>query len=739
MRKLLYLTLGFAAACGLLVYVEDPKWQLAGAAAVLVLGAVAGPDPRVTSRGVLVLLGLLAGWGWFHVYQAFYLQSAARLDGQRQWTEIRACDYGSTSEYGVAVDGSLVLDEKTYQVRVYLTDDREITPGDYLYGTFRFRMTTPGEQGENPYYQGKGIFLLAYQADAVTVVDYPPTRRDLPARARRKIAAILDIGFSRETTSFAKALLLGDTSGLDYATDTALKVSGIRHVAAVSGLHVSILFALISVITLRRRFLTALLGIPVLFLFAAVAGFSPSVSRACLMCGLMLLSMVLNREYDGVSALAFGVLVLLLVNPLSITSVSLQLSVASMAGIYLFEGRIRKWIISRFGHIPPKSIKSVLVNWFSSSVSVSLSAMILTTPLCAWYFGMVSLVSPVTNLLTLWMVSLSFYGIMAVIALYLLAPAAAVLAAEGVVLLIRVILLLAKTISDLPMAAVYTTSPYIVVWLGFVYMMLFWFRITDFRRPDRLACCTVLGLCLALLAGWMEPGFWNMRFSVLDVGQGQCLVFQTEGKTYMVDCGGDSDTAAADTAAQFLLSQGIDHLDGLILTHLDSDHAGGAEALMERMEVGLLILPAADHSLRIPEGISVVYAQEPLMMAVGFSRITIYPPLFPGNSNEMSLCILFDTQNCDILVTGDRNGFGERSLLRNAQIPDVDVLVAGHHGSKNSTCQELLEAVKPEVVCISSGAENPYGHPAQETLQRLERYGCSVYRTDVQGTITIRR
>ena len=105
----------------------------------------------------------------------------------------------------------------------------------------------------------------------------------------------------------------------------------------------------------------------------------------------------------------------------------------------------------------------------------------------------------------------------------------------------------------------------------------------------------------------------------------------------------------------------------------------------------------------------------------------------------MSLCVLFQAKKCGILITGDRNAFGERSLLRHAEIPDVDVLIAGHHGAKSSTCEELLAAVKPEIVCISVGKDNPYGHPNSELLERLSDFGCAVYRTDQQGTITIRR
>ena len=78
-------------------------------------------------------------------------------------------------------------------------------------------------------------------------------------------------------------------------------------------------------------------------------------------------------------------------------------------------------------------------------------------------------------------------------------------------------------------------------------------------------------------------------------------------------------------------------------------------------------------------------------------------------------------------------------LLRNEDIPEVDILIAGHHGSNSSTCEELLSALQPEIVCISAGRNNPFGHPAPALLERLDRYGCTVYRTDQQGTITIRR
>ena len=204
----------------------------------------------------------------------------------------------------------------------------------------------------------------------------------------------------------------------------------------------------------------------------------------------------------------------------------------------------------------------------------------------------------------------------------------------------------------------------------------------------------------------------------------------------MVDCGGDSNSQTADLAANHLLSRGINRLDGLILTHPDRDHAGAAQNLMSRIRTDLLILPNAHSALSAEK---TIFASQDLCIEAGNSKILVYAPTFPGTSNEKSLCVLFDTEKCDILITGDRDAFGERMLLRTADIPDVDILVAGHHGSAGSTCEELLFSVRPETVCISAGKNNIYGHPTPELLERLEAYGCSVFRTDIHGTITVRR
>ena len=736
MRRIVYLALGFAAACGLSLYSDRWEIRLIGTGLVLLLGILAERKPGAVRRFLVSLLGCALGFAWFGGYTAHYVHPISDLDGKTIECSIRVSDYGRETDYGSAVDGTIQVEGNTYRVMVYLKQVREVKPGDIMNGLFRLRVTAQTGEDPSSYYQGKGVFLLAYQKDELRLSSEECALRDVPAIIRYRIQGILETYIPSDCVAFAKALLLGDTSQLPYRVDTDLKVSGIRHVVAVSGLHISIFFAIISTITFRKRFLTALVGMPLLILFAAVAGFTPSVTRACIMCGLMLVAQLLNKEYDGPSALSFAVLIMLAVNPYCIGSVSFQLSVASVAGIFLFAPEIREKLTA--GLKNKKGKQYGLLRKLAAGVSVTIGAQILTIPLCAYYFGVVSLVGVFTNLLVLWTVSLTFCLLVAVCVLALVCLPLAVIAGSVAGVLIRYVLTAAKIMAAFPWAAVYTVSPYVTIWLFFAYCLLLIYLVCR-KMAGAFTCCTILSLCLALTASWLEPCSSDVRFTVLDVGQGQCLIMQSGGRVYVVDCGGDSDTRPADAAAEALLSQGYSHIDGLILTHTDRDHAGGAENLLSRIRTDLLILPRQAEKIVVPKDTQVVIAEQNLEITDGSGRISIFAPVFHGEENEMSLCVLFDTEKCDILITGDRNAFGERSLLRHADIPNVDVLIAGHHGSKYSSCQELLEATRPQIVCISVGADNSYGHPAQEVLDRLSSFGCTVYRTDQQGTITIRR
>lgn len=749
MRKLMWFTVGFAMACAIGAYLLSGK--LLAVLSVAGLTCCGGVWLLCRHYGwklvpLVILLGLVSGLLWCWVYDGGYLSPAAELDGQTTFATIEVLDYGFETEYGMGADGNASWQGRTYRIRFYLDDYQMLIPGDLVSGNFRFRITEEGLE-DATFHRGNGIALLAYQRGDVSVAHPQTPWWQYPAaHIRQYLTDLIREIFPTDTESFARALLLGDDHDISYQQNTAFKVSGIRHIIAVSGLHVSILFGFVYTVTGKQRFMTALIGLPVLALFAAVAGLTPSVIRACMMHGLMILALLFNREYDPPTALSFSALTMLIMNPPVITSVSFQLSVGCMTGIFLFAEKIKNWLLEdrHLGHSKGKDLVSRAVRAFAGSVSVSLGAISITTPLSAVYFGAVSLISPLTNLLTLWIVTLIFYGVMAVCLLGMFWNAGATALAWLVSWPIRYVLELTRFLAEIPLAAVYTRSIYIVIWLVFCYLLLGIYCVIKNKKPLVFSCAAVIGLCMALLVSWVGPTKEPFRMTVLDVGQGQSIILQSDGKTYLVDCGGSYSDDAADIAAETLLSMGLSRIDGLVLTHYDADHAGGAELLLSRIQADVLYLPAWEGEKGIGQRLSaysggeVLLVDRELELTWGDSGIILMPSEIRDSGNESSLCLLFQPGNYDILITGDRGTLGEKMLMQRHALPKLDVLVVGHHGSKYSTSSELLELTQPRVAVISVEEGNRYGHPAQELLDRLIAAGCEIFRTDEDGTVIIR-
>lgn len=749
MRKLMWITIGFSAAFFLCIsyFWGCSLWLVfAGIGAVSAVLGLCAVRREVLRIPALLLLGCTVGIGWLSVYQTVYLKPLADLDGQTVHLTVEVSSFPTQSRYSKMVDGWTVLNGRRCRMRIYLDEeDCSCVPGDVLESDFRLRRTTPGGQKESVFYQGQGIFFVASQKGTLQVRE--AEKRNLLHSAAiwgNAIQEEIDALFPEDTVPFVKALLLGDTEELDYAVDSSLKISGIRHVAAVSGLHVAILYSLVTAVLGRRRFLTPFVSAFVLFVFAGAVGFTPSVTRACIMTGIMGFGLLSKQEYDSPTALSAACLLMLLYNPFLVLSVSFQLSVGSVAGILMFAGKFNKWIRSMAPTTAGKGILSGVVSWIASSLSVTLSAMVFTVPISAWCFGSVSLISGLTNLLTLWIISGIFIGIAVICAVGLFSEAIAAFAASILSYPIRYVLWVARILAKFPLAAVYTESKWIVCWLVGCYALLLLFFLFQKKKPLLFLLVGLAGLAVAVGISWIQPRLDDCRITVVSVGEGQCILLQSRGERFLVDCGGNSDTTAADAAAAALLSQGVFRLDGIALTHYDRDHTGALLNLLTRVEASEAYFPLSPdkgylETFASEQTIPISYISETETFPFGSGRLTLFSPGSLKTDNENCMCILFETENCAILITGDRGKSGETHLVREEQIPDVDILIAGHHGSKYATNDVLLEAAKPETVIISCSAGNSYGHPAPELLERLERHGCTVLRTDLQGTITIRR
>ena len=286
------------------------------------------------------------------------------------------------------------------------------------------------------------------------------------------------------------------------------------------------------------------------------------------------------------------------------------------------------------------------------------------------------------------------------------------------------------------------------LWLLFTYLLLLLYYL---GKPKGWKVAGLFGVSVAalvtLVVGYRQTmSNCAMTTQVLDVGQGQCVLFVSQDHAAVVDCGGSGMNSAGDKLGNQLELLGIRELDALILTHYDSDHINGLEALLERTRVTQVIAPTPEADSQDAETVKTLCARYDIpwnqlkrdeTLSVGAGRLEIYAPLTEGQSNESGLAVVSTVHDFDVLVTGDMDKATEKKLLKAKPLPDVEVLVAGHHGSSYSTGKELLDATTPEAAVISVGEENSYGHPGQATLDRLKERNIAVYRTDLEGTITI--
>lgn len=710
MRKLAWFAAAFSAAAALAVH-GLPEGVLVPLGVACALAALAGLALRGDRRRRVLLagFGLAAGLLWTAAYGALFQAPARALAGYEGPVEVTVADWPQATAYGSSVLVRLHPVEG-WPVRTLLYLDApapDLRPGDGLTVQARLRAadTITGESTD--YYYAKGVRLIAYgEGEGETARPGRPPLWTWPAYVSKALKDRVAAAFPEEAAPLVTALLTGDRSGLSDGDYAALRRSGLAHVIAVSGLHVSFLAGLAAALLGARRRRTAVCTIALLVCFAAVVGNTPSVLRAVFMQSMLLLAPLLGREEDKPTSLCAVLMLLLLQNPYAAASVSLQLSFAAVAGIYLFSGPLTERWTARLP-ARPKGF------WAKTGC---LAARFVLSSLAA-----------------------------AVLGLFLPGPAA--LLALPAALPTLYVQRMADALAALPFAALSTQSVYLKLWLALVYVLLLLYLLGrgEKKRPLVPLGLGTAGLCAALVLQAASHTAGRLTVSVLDVGQGLSVALLSGGRAALVDCGGTGADNPGDTAADYFQSLGLNRIDLVVLTHYHEDHAGGIPELLERLEVGLLVLPDVEEedplrreitALAEEKGIETLFLAEDADVTFGESALRIYAPLGSGGANEEGLSVLCTAGDFDGLITGDMNDTVEKRLIKYGSLPDLELLVAGHHGSKYATSEELLLATTPELAVISVGY-NTYGHPAPETLERLAAAGCAIYRTDWSGTVTI--
>ena len=694
-------------------------------------------------RALLIGTGLALALGWNWLYGYAVRDPLVGLSGRSGTASMALLEYAVPTDYGAKVTVKLEgypLGKVVYYGGADLLDLR---PGQTVTAQAKFQDAARLREDTITNFTSQGVFLLAYQRgeDAVYGEGSAGSPRWWPARAARAMQDHVAELFDGDEAAFLSAILTGDTSGLSEEARSDLSEAGLSHILAVSGMHCGFLLTLILLVTGRhRRRLLAALALPILVFYTILTGASPSVVRACIMVLFVLAAPLFQRDSDPPTTLSAALFLILLANPFAAASISLQLSFGAMAGLLWLTPRIQDLLLG-------EKSRGRVYRLLASSLSATVGAMVFTVPLCAVYFGSLVLISPVSNLLCLTASSAVFMlGLLAVLASFLWLPLGAVIGFLPA-LLTKYILWTSGVLASLPYHAVYLTNPYLKYWLVFLYGL---FAAACFLRPRarrKYAVATVLAAMSLAVTVWLGAPHYTrsgLDAYVLDVGQGESVLLSSGGQFALVDCGSrNSWYDAGGIAADHLATMGCGTLDYLILTHYDYDHVSGVTELLARTRVGTLLLPdvADDAGMRLQvelaardHGADIRYVRTETALPLGRSSLTIYPPGDVKGDNEQCLAILCTYGDYDLLITGDMNMAAERQLIAEHDLPDIEALVVGHHGSKSSTSEELLEAVTPEVGIISVG-DNSYGHPTEDALRRLVLADVDICRTDKQGTV----
>jgi competence protein ComEC len=592
--------------------------------------------------------------------------------------------------------------------------------------------------------QGIAMVLRADQ------VEPGPGRRRGPAgwidQVRARAEQALDRGMPDREASLARGFVLGEDDRIDPRMREEFQRSNLAHLLAVSGQNVLLLcllawpaFALLG-LTLRARLITALCLIAI---YVPVTGAGPSIQRAGVMGAAGLVAALADRPRSRWYALLFAATTTLAINPRAHGDVGWQLSFAAVIGILLWSARLGSIL---GGGAPRGSARRALIE----GVAVTVAATVATAPLMAHHFGQFSPVALPANVLALPAVAPAMWlGMLAGFAGQF--PAIPVEPLNWLnSLCLAHIAQVAHWLGSPDWALLTVRLPTFwsvvaafAVLIGAMELGVRWLQAERREVSSRnLAGRAAVLVLVAILFVWSpfssgsEPRPTGLVVRVLDVGQGDSILLQPpDAEPILVDAG----PPGAEVEDR-LRELGVDSLAAVVITHDQSDHAGGLRGVLESVEVGRVVFGAEDPDVR---GIALGAGTEPFRLAEGGELVSgdlrltaLWPPREIAQSdrdpNQLSLVMVARWRHFSMLLMGD----AEAESVPIDPGP-VDVLKVGHHGSADDDLERLLEHATPRVAAISVGEDNSFGHPAPETLRELRTRQVATLRTDQGGEIAI--
>jgi len=637
------------------------------------------------------------------------------------------------------------------------------------------------------YLARQGIYSVIYYP-GVEVVDRGQGSKPLQwiYSLRERLSASLARALPEPQGSLAQAILLGLRGNIPDYVYEAFSRTGTAHLLAISGLHISIIIAMLLSLGIlffgRQRSIYIWLTLALTWLYAMLAGMHPPIIRAAIMGSLFLIAEFLGRQRSAIIALAFAAAVMVGIQSYLLWSVSFQLSFLAMAGLVIiypyFQTWGRKGVASLFG---AKDKIVAVGTMITDGFAATLAAILAVGPLIAYNFGIFSLVSlpatffslPALPFIIVTAALVAFTGLFAMLAAQILGWLSW--------LFLSYLVFVVQGFDALPYSSleVATVSTwyiwgYYVILAGVLASLNYRNQLADFfsmliSRIKKIAegipkprigssmKWFVLPLLIVAILVWsvaLTMPDDKLHVSFLDVGQGDAILIQTSnGQNIIIDGGPDPQKINLELSKKLPFWDRT--IDLMVCTQPQADHVTGLVDVLQRYKVKQVLEPGVSYDLAIyqewlriiqDKGIEykIARAGQEINLGDGIKMEVLNPPesLFEGTSHDVDnngVVLRLSWGQFSFLFTADIREEAEFELIGQRANLRSTVLKVAHHGSRTSTTSQFLAAVDPEVAVISVGADNPFGHPSPEVVERLiDKLGeDNVYRTDEDGTVEL--
>ncbi len=622
----------------------------------------------------------------------------------------------------------------------------------------------PGEPSARELHAERGILWQLVHARVLARAPPDPSDATLwLARIRAAASARLHASLGEPAATLLAGAMWGERGMLPPDLRAEFQDTGTVHVLVTAGLHLGVI-AGIALAALRAarlgRVSASLTTIAIVWAYAAFSGAHLPSLRAATMLSFALLARASGRETYAWNALGAAAIVVTLLRPASVTTLSFALSFACVAAIFAFAPPIAR-ACARYS-VP---------TWLGEAVGITIATQLGTWPLTAAAFLVIAPYAPLANLFVVPVVGVAMLGGFALLGASWLAsvvPFAPLgwlaLACTNVeTSLCDWIVSAVRAASALPYAHVIATPP--PAWTIVVYGVACVFAAIAFAR-DRARLGIIAIVAASVLCLW-PPRLpqHDLIVTAIDVGQADALLVRTpHGHAFLVDAGGrlERGASASDSRAEaigervvvpLIVRTGVHHLDAVLLSHPHGDHAGGLSPVLRTLGAdafadsgqsygghayrdALAVVRARGIRTRFPRGGDVWETDDGV-------TLRFYGPTLPllrgtrSDINSNSLVFRLEYGRFRMLFVGDAGAETEARLLASGADLRADVLKVGHHGSAYGSTPAFLDAVAPRIALISVGAHNLFGHPAPQTIDALRTRRIAIYRTDRDGAIDV--